>query len=499
MRRAFNFSFAALVTLTGSCSLAMAADATIATGLTYVCAGEHMYVESCNIRDLSDNSNCLVVHLDKKLPNGNPTRDYESRGSLKKLLPTCQQPPAQAIAKMQAAQKKQEDAYKAMMNPPRPVAPANPPQAMQQGGPFNGSVRPLSGESLREGRCVVSGRNPNLCGENALGSWFQGAITNGINIASAVQPGAADLLSKATKTLPPGLEISGNYVGAGNWDLQFDDRSAMMSCGGLAPQQRFYTIGIFNGQAVIKLEMTPKPLVLFMRPDGTLADAGPVVVNGVVIAGAGSSTTSAGKWVNSQNTTTQVLTPMEAQQYAGDPNLHNEGESRYTLNRTTNSTTYQPGTTTYSGPSYAPKTETCSQALLRNSGKTQTDALKGIAENMLLGGQTPTGPAGLRMHGAYIASTGLSVEFFPESAILGCGQTIKAYSYVLQGGSVRVDAPKPLVMAIKPDNTLDPGSGSYEVQGKRLLGKTQGGDFAAAPSSQTCSLAVLRPGTIGGK
>jgi hypothetical protein len=395
---------------------------------------------------------------------------------------------------MQVEQKKNVANYQALVNPPKPVAPANPPQ----GGAFDGNVSRMSGESLTEGRCVVSGRNPNLCGENALGSWFQGALANGINMANAVQPGSGDLLSKATKTLSPGLEISGNYVGAGNWVMQFDDRSAMMSCGGLAPQQRFYTIGFFNGQAVIKVEMAPKPLVLYMRPDGTLADAGPVVVNGVVIAGAGSSTT-AGKWVTSQNTTTQVLTPMEAQQYTGDPNLHNEGESRYTLNRTTNSTSFQPGTTTYSGPSYAPKTETCSQAVLRNSGKTQVDAIKGIAENMLLGEQTPTGPAGLRMHGAYIASTGLSVEFFPESAILGCGQTIKAYSYVLQGVSIRVDAPKPLVLAIKPDNALDPGSGSYEVQGKRILGKTQGGDFAAVPANQTCSLAILKPGTFGGK
>lgn len=417
---------------------------------------------------------------------------------LKKLLPTCQQPSAQASAKMQAAQQKNVNNYQALVNPPKPAAPANPPQGMQPGGPFGGNTGAMSGNSLTEARCVVSGRHPNLCGENALGSWFQGALTNGVNIASAIQPGAADFLSKATKTLPPGLEISGNYIGAGNWVMQFDDRSAMMSCGGLAPQQRFYAIGIFNGQAVIKVEMTPKPLMLYMRPDGTLAGAGPVIVNGVVIAGAGSSTTSAGKWVNSESTTTQVLTPAEAQQYSGQSNLHTDG-TYYTLTNKNTTSSYQPGTTTYSGPSYAPKTETCSQAVLRNSGKTQTDALKGIAENMLLGGQTPAGPAGLRMHGAYIAPTGLSVEFFPESAILGCGQTIKAYSYVLQGGSVRVDAPKPLLMAIKPDNTLDPGSGQYEVQGKRILGKTQGGDFAAAPYSQTCSLAVLKPGTIGGK
>jgi hypothetical protein len=56
--------------------------------------------------NLSDNSNCLVAHLDKTLPNGSPTHTYETRGTLKKLLPTCQQPSAQAAARMQGAQKK---------------------------------------------------------------------------------------------------------------------------------------------------------------------------------------------------------------------------------------------------------------------------------------------------------------------------------------------------------------------------------------------------------
>jgi hypothetical protein len=34
------------------------------------------------------------------------------------------------------------------------------------------------------------------------------------------------------------------------------------------------------------------------------------------------------------------------------------------------------------------------------------------------------------------------------------------------------------------------------VQGKRIVGKTSDGDFAAAPADETCSLAVLKPGTI---
>jgi subtilisin family serine protease len=319
-------------------------------------------------------------------------------------------------------------------------------------------------------------------------------------MANAIAPGSADKLSKATKPLPPGLEIAGNYMGGGNWRMQFDDRSAMMSCGDLDQEQRFYTIGIVNNQAAIKVDITPKPFVLYMRPDGTLADAGPVVVDGRVVAGSGSVTTSNGKWVNSQTTMTQKLTPMEAQQYAGQSNLHTDGQY-YTLTNTNNSTTYQPGTTTYSGPNYVAKTETCSIAILKSGGKTQVDALKGLTESMLGGESAPPTPPGLRMHGAYVASTGFSVEFFPESAILGCGQAARAYPYsVLASGGqalVRVDAPgHPVAMALKPDNSLDPGSGQYEVQGRRITGKNADGDFVFGPLNQTCTLGVLKPGAI---
>jgi hypothetical protein len=104
------------------------------------------------------------------------------------------------------------------------------------------------------------------------------------------------------------------------------------------------------------------------------------------------------------------------------------------------------------------------------------------------------------MHGAYVAPTGFNVEFFPDSAILGCGAAARAHPYAIQasGGqaAIRVDAPRPLVMALKPDNSLDPGSGQYEVQGRRITGQNAGGDFIFAPLSQTCTLAVLKPGPI---
>ena len=68
-------SIAALV---GFCSLASAED--IQPGVTYVCNGEHLFVESCNVRDLSDRSTCMVAHPDKMRPTGSrptPTKRAE--------------------------------------------------------------------------------------------------------------------------------------------------------------------------------------------------------------------------------------------------------------------------------------------------------------------------------------------------------------------------------------------------------------------------------------
>jgi hypothetical protein len=484
-----------MAVLAGFCGPAMADD--IQTRATYVCNGEHLFIENCNIRDLSDNSTCLVAHPDKMRPNGFPTYTNETRGALKKLLPTCQQPSAKSVARVQDAQKKWQQQYDAAVNTPAPTVAGNRASPIT---PVNVNPAVQNAGQRAATRCITAGRSPILCGENSLGSWFEGAIANGVSMANAIAPGSADMLSKATKPLPPGLEISGNYVGGGNWRLQFDDRSAMMSCAGLAPEQRFYTIGIVNNEAVIKVEITPKPLLLHVRPDGSLAGSGPVVVNGSVVAGSSGGGMSDGKWVTSKNTSTEKLTPMEAEQYSGQSNLHTDGQY-YTLSHTNTSTSYQPGTYTAPTVHYAPKTETCSTAILKSAGATQVDALKGIAESMLVGEKAPPTPARLRMHGAYAAPTGFSVEFFPESAILGCGQAARNYPYTIQasGGhaEVRVDAPgHPLVMALKPDNSLDPGTGQYDVQGRRITGQNANGDFVFAPLNQACTLGVLKPGPI---
>jgi hypothetical protein len=106
------------------------------------------------------------------------------------------------------------------------------------------------------------------------------------------------------------------------------------------------------------------------------------------------------------------------------------------------------------------------------------------------------------MHGIFAASTGFSVQFFPESAILGCGpDAARAYPYgVVADGSkavIQINAPDhPLSLAFKPDGSLEPnGTGPYQVHGRVVTGQNDNGDFTFAPLEQTCNLAVLTPST----
>jgi hypothetical protein len=72
-----------------------------------------MFIENCNIRDLSDTAKCMVGHPDHIMPNGLMQYTYMTSGELKKLFPTCTQPSSKQVAAAQAFQKKQQDLYNA--------------------------------------------------------------------------------------------------------------------------------------------------------------------------------------------------------------------------------------------------------------------------------------------------------------------------------------------------------------------------------------------------
>jgi len=51
----------------------------------------------------------------------------------------------------------------------------------------------------------------------------------------------------------------------------------------------------------------------------------------------------------------------------------------------------------------------------------------------------------------------------------------------------------PLTLAFPPNGSLDPGSGTYQVHGRIVVGQNGDGDFTFAPLEQTCNLGLRAP------
>jgi hypothetical protein len=455
--------FLAILLVIGS-----AAAQEIKLNVAYVCAGERLYVESCNIRDLSDTSSCMVAHPDRPKHNGFMAYTNETRGALKTLLPTCKQPTPQELAAAEAFKKKQQEIYDANVakaNPqldqaqPQQSRPnqAQAPQGVAQVTP------PKNAEERAIRRCVSSGRLPATCTGNSLLGAFSQMV--------------GQVLPSAAKEPAPGPEIAGVFEGAGSWRLDFIDGGVLVNCAFLAPDQHSYTFDFRNNRAAIVVDTTPKPLVLTLGPDGkTMSGPGPVQIDGVVVTGYDSGLRDA---------TGQHVDPLTAVGPVYDENGHR-------VSRTSNS----------GHATFAARKATCPAQNLSSKGAgvgvqtMQTDLLKSIFND---GDKGPPTPAGIRMHGIFAAATGFSVQFFPESAILGCGpDSARAYPYTVVAdgtkAAIKIDAPDhPLTLGFGPNGSLDPGSGPYQVHGRVVIGQDNNGDFTFAPMEQTCNLAILTP------
>jgi hypothetical protein len=424
-------------------------------GATFVCGGEHIYVENCNIRDLSDAANCMVAHPDKLLSNGMNSYTYVTRGALKKLLPTCTQPSAKQLAAAKAFQQKQQDTYDANAKKAEDqlnaaTAPANAAYGQPQ--------KPVSAEDRAIRRCVTSGRLPASCTGNALLGAFSQMLTS--------------VLPSADKQPAPGPTMAGVFEGPGHWRLDFIDGGVLVNCADLSPNQESYTLDLKSARPTLTITTTPRTLVLTLHADSTITGPGPVTINGVVASGyvGGAAGTNA----------------TQKDQYG---NLYDAAGNRV------------PGNVNNGHTVFATHHATCPALNLSSKGASvgvqtmQTDLLK----TMFGGDKGPPTPPGIRMHGIYAASTGFSVQFFPESVILGCGpDAARAYPYtVVPDGAasyIKVDAPDhPLRLAFRPDGSLDPGNGPYQVHGRITTGQNDDGDFTFAPMELTCDLAALAP------
>jgi hypothetical protein len=459
-----------LLVLIFAAAVASAQD--IEPGLTYTCNGERIYIDSCNMQDTSDTSRCFIGHPDTIMPNGLMKYTYMTRGDMKKLLPTCKPPTPEELAKIRgfnqkvadkqaAAQKKAEDDLNAKVAQ----------QDAQLEALAHGNTKPQTPEERAIARCITSGRLAASCTGNAL----LGAFTQ---MVSQVLPAAG-------KEAAAGPNMAGVFQGAGGWRLDFIDDGVLVNCSYLAPDQHSYKLEFKNDHLALVIDTTPKPLVLTVHADGTIEGPGPFTIDGVVAAGY-SSDTGSGFSHNYHDEKGTLLTDSQA---ANRSNVYDSAGNRV------------PNAMATSGhTNFAHKTVTCPALNLSSKGAgvgiqtMETDLLK----TAFGGDKGPPTPPGIRMRGIYAAASGFSVQFFPESAVLGCGpDAARAYPYTVAADGtravIRIAAPDhPLALAYRPDGSLDPGgTGQYQVHGRRITGQNDDGDFTFAPMEQMCSLAVL--------
>ena len=469
-----------------SVTLASAQD--VQKNVTYVCNGEKLVIENCNIRDLSDTSTCMVGHPQTILPNGLMKYTNATRGALKKLLPTCKQPSAEEIARAQRIEKRQNDLYEAGKKKAEDEVDAIEARARQVPG-----KKPQTPDERAINRCITSGRLPASCTGNALLGAFSQMLTSVL---------ATD--DKAAQAPPAGPVMAGVFEGAGHWRLDFITDGVLVNCSVLSPNQQFYRLDFKSDHPTIVINTTPKPLVVTLRSDGTIVGPGPFVIDGVIAAGTTGGGTTAGHTESHTSTTTERVNGYEAPQYSGQAGttVTSAGGGTYDVTKTTTQQTYSPGTSTPVQTTFAHKRVTCPALSLSSKGAStgmetmQTDLLK----SMFGGSKGPPTPPGIRMHGIYAAPSGFSAQFFPESVILGCGpDCARAYPYsiVAEGAKavVHINAPDhPLALAMRPDGSLDPGGADpYQVHGRVVTGQNDNGDFTFAPMERTCNLGPLTP------
>jgi hypothetical protein len=470
----------AAIAILFSSALAHAQD--VQKNVPYVCNGDRIVIDSCNMRDLSDTSTCMVGHPEVILSNGLMKYTTETRGALKKLLPTCKQPTADQVARAKAFEKRQQDAYNANEKKANDENDAIEARAQQ----VVTGKKPKTPEEAAINRCITAGRLPATCTGNLLMKGFEGMIGQ---VASAFGGGAP-------APPPTGLYVGGNFIGRGEWRLEFADGGVALRCGGLDFDQYHYDLSLKNNRVAIAVKTNPKSIVFEQHPDGTWSDAAAAVVNGRVQTGSRAISGGGNPGSTYRDSSGNSISQSQADQLTASGGHVTRDGSTYTVN--SNAPTYVP--------TYAAKTVTCSQAVLtsKGAGPSGIDVGTGFLKSMFSDGEKgPEAPAGLRMRGSYGGDGGILLEFFPESAIISCGEAAHAYPYVVRadGNSAVIDLQDPahtLSFPLMPDGQLNATSGPYEVHGRTIIGTNDNDDFKFAPLNATCNLTTLKAGAAPG-
>jgi hypothetical protein len=374
-------------------------------------------------------------------------------------------------------------------------------------------------DAAREGRNIeVTGMGPGATGLTPAAAQAAAAGTQGTAATAATNDpeklcaakgldqftcmvqsmmgGLAKAVQSSQGPAVPGLRMNGVYQ-AGNFKLILDQAfNAWVNCGDVFLMSR-YDVVRQNNQLLLHLENGANPFALSLGADGTtLAGPASVPIHGRAPGGA---TTVSTPGSSQQVTTTRQreLTPLEAQQH---PDAVQNGQT-YSINETSTSTQYTPGTTS-AVPVYSPRNAVCKIGVLpvqpAKPVETQAkpDGIVGYLAGMIPDG--PFVPNGLRMAGTYDGQGGASIEFLADKAIVSCRATQVEHPYLVnaKAGQLQIQfsgAGGPASLVLATDSSLRGEGSPVQINGHKKTGENAIGDPTYSASADTCSYATLTP------
>ena len=314
-------------------------------------------------------------------------------------------------------------------------------------------------QSLSDDPTAVATRRCLELGGSTLGCAGKGLTSGIMDLAgfgaeaqeSLLGPGRAGVILKGFYKNPATVTA-----------LNFDEASVSINgCGKLADDSHNYSIEKRSGLVRITVDNEPSPIVLTMRPDGSLVGPGLIDVKGRIIVGYFTST----HYENGVATGT-TSTP----------------DYRPAMGRCVIGSLAKP-------PNPAPAPSAAQSA----SDGSPIGVLTGV-----LGSFVPdAGEVGLRMTGKY-GGDKLLLDFTGNSLVIDCGQAHVRQPYAVENTSNALlihvqNSGGPFTLAVQPDNSLR-GTGSTTVNGRLVTGMN-GENVTFAPHSETCDVGTFRPKT----
>jgi hypothetical protein len=299
----------------------------------------------------------------------------------------------------------------------------------------------------KQKRCLELGGTYDQCAGALMGAMSA--------LGSLLTLGASNDSADAPPPLS-GVVLVGSYhsrIDLAELGLGWDGDATLQKCGTLVDADHAYTLRKSGATTQIVVDNEPAPIVLTMRPDGSLSGPGSISVKGQIVSG-----------------------------------YHNQ----YSC--------VNGQCSTSSTPIYSPSMQRCTLSLLAPQPAPppppKPTGLVGQLTDMLGDGDPKATIYGLRVTGPYAGPNGMLLSFDNGNVTLDCGHAHVNSPYTVDntgaGFVIHVqNAGGAFLLGVSPDNTLR-GSGSTIVNGK-LVSSVNGKVVNFTPHSETCNVGTFMP------